>query len=95
MTGLAGEYYRGNGVAVTRVLFINPNCSVACSAGIDAAIAPFRFAGGPALDVATLADGPPAVYSWRDWHAAVGPLTPPTLTSSPVPPTRGLKRRAK
>jgi allantoin racemase len=74
MTGVAGEYYRGNGVAVTRVLFINPNCSVACSAGIDAAIAPFRFAGGPALDVATLADGPPAVYSWRDWHAAVGPL---------------------
>jgi allantoin racemase len=26
------------------------------------------------FDVATLQDGPPAVYTWRDWHAAVGPL---------------------
>jgi allantoin racemase len=57
-----------------RILVINPNCSVDCSAGIDAAIAPFRFAGGPALEVATLAEGPPAIYSWRDWHAVVEPM---------------------
>ena len=57
-----------------RILIVNPNCSEACSAGIDAAIAPFRFPGGPVLDVATLKDGPPAVYTWRDWHAAVEPL---------------------
>jgi allantoin racemase len=59
---------------MTRILILNPNCSEACSAGIDAAIAPFRFPGGPVFDVATLQDGPPAVYTWRDWHAAVGPL---------------------
>lgn len=59
---------------MARVLVINPNCSLACSAGIEAAIAPFRFPGGPALEVATLSEGPPAIYSWRDWHAAVEPL---------------------
>jgi Asp/Glu/hydantoin racemase len=59
---------------MTRVLIINPNCSGDCSAGIEAAVAPLRFAGGPILDVVTLAEGPPAVYSWRDWHAVVEPL---------------------
>jgi Asp/Glu/hydantoin racemase len=59
---------------MTRILVINPNCSVACSAGIDAALAPFRFPGGPTFEVATLAEGPPAIYDWRDWHAAVEPL---------------------
>jgi Asp/Glu/hydantoin racemase len=57
-----------------RILVINPNCSADCSVGIEAAITPFRFAGGPALEVATLADGPPAIYSWNDWHAVVEPL---------------------
>jgi allantoin racemase len=59
---------------MARILVINPNCSGDCSAGIDAAIAPFRFVGGPVVDVATLAEGPPAIYSWRDWHAVVEPL---------------------
>jgi Asp/Glu/hydantoin racemase len=59
---------------MARILVINPNCSAECSAGIDAAIAPFRFPGGPALEVATLAEGPPAIYSWRDWHAVVVPM---------------------
>ena len=57
-----------------RILFINPNASRGCTAGIDAAIAPMRFPGGPVLDVVGLPDGPPAILSWRDWHAAVGPL---------------------
>jgi Asp/Glu/hydantoin racemase len=57
-----------------RILVINPNCSLACSAGIDAALAPFRFPGGPVFEVATLAEGPPAIYDWRDWHSVVGPL---------------------
>ena len=56
------------------ILTINPNRSAACSAGIAAAIAPFSFPGGPSLPVATSEDGPRAVYSWRDWHAAVGPM---------------------
>ena len=57
-----------------RILVINPNSSAACSAGIDAAVAPFRHPGGPDIEVATIASGPPAIYSWRDWHASVEPV---------------------
>jgi Asp/Glu/hydantoin racemase len=59
---------------MSRILVVNPNSSAACSAGIDAAVAPFRFAGGPAIDVHTLAEGPPAIYSWADWFSVAGPL---------------------
>ncbi len=59
---------------MTTILVINPNCSADCSAGIEAAIAPFRLLAGPELEVATLAEGPPAIYSWQDWHAVVDPL---------------------
>ncbi|MCW3475140.1 aspartate/glutamate racemase family protein [Limobrevibacterium gyesilva] len=59
---------------MARILIVNPNCNGDCSAGISAAVAPFRLPGGPALDVATLAEGPPAIYSWRDWHGVVEPL---------------------
>ena len=59
---------------MARILILNPNHSTACSDGIDAAIAPFRHPGGPSLDVVTLAEGPPAIYSWRDWHAVVEPI---------------------
>lgn len=64
----------GHCAGMARILIVNPNCSVDCSAGISAAVAPFRFPGGPTIDVATLRDGPPAIYSWRDWHAVVDPL---------------------
>jgi len=57
-----------------RILVINPNSSQACGAGIDAAVAPLRTPGGPAIDVLSVPDGPPAVLSWRDWHAAVEPM---------------------
>jgi Asp/Glu/hydantoin racemase len=59
---------------MARILVINPNCSADCSAGIEAAITPIRFPGGPHLEVVTLQQGPPAIYSWRDWHAVVDPL---------------------
>jgi Asp/Glu/hydantoin racemase len=59
---------------MVRILIINPNSSEVCSAGISAVVAPFRFAGGPMLDVVTLNEGPPAIYSWRDWHAVVEPM---------------------
>ena len=56
-----------------RILFVNPNSSQACSDGIAAAVAPFaRY--GPRLEVVTLTEGPPAIYSWRDWHQVVEPL---------------------
>lgn len=57
-----------------RVLVINPNSSQGCGDGIDKALAPFRFPSGPELWVETLPDGPPAILSWQDWHASVGPL---------------------
>jgi allantoin racemase len=59
---------------MARILVINPNCSIDCSAGIEAAIAPLRFPGGPTLEVVTLAEGPAAIYSWRDWHNVVEPM---------------------
>jgi allantoin racemase len=59
---------------MARILLINPNCSEACSDGIARAVAPFRVAGGPTLDVVTLREGPQAIYSWRDWHAVVEPM---------------------
>jgi allantoin racemase len=59
---------------MARILVINPNSSVACSAGISAALAPFRLPGGPGFDLATLAEGPAAIYDWRDWHGVVEPL---------------------
>lgn len=59
---------------MSRILVINPNASTPCSVGIDAAVAPFRTQSGPRIDVVTTPDGPPAIYSWRDWHAAVEPV---------------------
>ena len=59
---------------MTRILVINPNRSVACGAGIDAAVAPCRVPGGPDIDVLSVPDGPPAILGWRDWHAAVEPM---------------------
>jgi allantoin racemase len=59
---------------MARILVVNPNSSAACSAGIAAALEPFHLAGGPRFEVATLAEGPPAIYDWRDWHGVVEPL---------------------
>jgi Asp/Glu/hydantoin racemase len=55
-------------------LAINPNSSAECGEGIAAALAPFRLPGGPALDVISLPEGPPAIYSWRDWFAVAEPI---------------------
>jgi Asp/Glu/hydantoin racemase len=59
---------------MARILVVNPNSSAACSDGISAALQPFRLPGGPAFEVVTLREGPPAIYDWRDWHAVVEPL---------------------
>jgi len=56
------------------ILVINPNSSSACSAGIEAAVAPFRAPGRPDIQVVTLAAGPPAIVTWRHWHAVIEPL---------------------
>ena len=59
---------------MARILVINPNSSQACSDGISAALEVLRFPSGPALDVVTLAEGPPAVVTWRDWYQVVDPM---------------------
>ena len=55
------------------VLVINPNSSEPCTDGVRASLAPFAGA-EPRFEVETLRDGPPAIATWRDWHAAAGPL---------------------
>src|SRR3954463_10588740 len=59
---------------MARILVINPNSSTDCSAGIAVALEPFRLPGGPEFAVATLAEGPPAIYDWRDWYSVTEPL---------------------
>ncbi len=59
---------------MARILFINPNANQACGEGISAAVERFRMPNGPAIDVISLADGPDAIVTWRNWHFAVEPL---------------------
>ena len=46
------------GNAAPRILLVNPNSSVACSAGIDTAVAGFRRPGGPAIETEAKAGDP-------------------------------------
>ncbi len=64
----------GAGDGGRRVLVINPNRSVPCGDGIAAAIAPVAAGSRLRFDVVSLPDGPEAVLSWADWHAAVAPV---------------------
>lgn len=57
-----------------RILFINPNSSLSCTAGIAAAVARFAAPGLPGIAVTRLADGPPAIVTWRDWYGVAEPL---------------------
>lgn len=57
-----------------RILVINPNSSLSCTDGIATAIAPFAAPGLPRLDVMRIADGPPAIVTWRDWYGIAEPL---------------------
>ena len=56
------------------VFVINPNSSASVTAGIDAAMAPLRIAGGPAIACVTLEEGPPGIQSQRDVDGVIGPL---------------------
>src|SRR5208282_2988608 len=59
---------------VARILVINPNSTEAVTRGIDEALEPLRFPGGPRLDCTTLAEGPPGVESQRDVEEVTLPL---------------------
>lgn len=58
----------------TTVFVINPNSTASVTAGIDAAMAPLRMAGGPDIRCLTLAEGPPGVQSQADVEGVVAPL---------------------
>ena len=57
-----------------RIVVIKPNSSVDVTAGIDAAMAPLRFADGPSIDCLTLAEGPPGIECQRHVDGVIGPL---------------------
>ncbi|MGI4778143.1 MAG: aspartate/glutamate racemase family protein [Janthinobacterium lividum] len=58
----------------TAIQVINPNSSRAVTAGIDAALAPLRMAGGPDIRCLTLAEGPPGIVTQFDVQQVAVPL---------------------
>lgn len=56
------------------IYVINPNSNTAVTAGIDAAVAPLRSAGGPAIECLTLAEGPAGIQSQRDIDGLIAPM---------------------
>ncbi|MGI4954835.1 MAG: aspartate/glutamate racemase family protein [Janthinobacterium lividum] len=59
---------------MARILVINPNSSAAVTAAIDQAVARLRVPGGPVIEVAGLAEGPPGIATQRDADSTVMPL---------------------
>jgi Asp/Glu/hydantoin racemase len=57
-----------------RILVINPNSTEEVTRGIDAAMAPLRLAGGPAIECVTLKEGPPGVETQAHVESVVQPL---------------------
>lgn len=56
------------------ILVVNPNSNEAITAGLDAALAPFRVPGGPAVECLTLAEGPFGIESQVDADGVILPL---------------------
>ncbi len=57
-----------------RIIVINPNSSLACTEGIDLALAGLRLAGGPEIECQTLAEGPPGIETQAHVDGVVEPL---------------------
>ena len=55
---------------MTGILVLNPNSSTSCTDAIRDSLAGL----GAGFTVETMPDGPPAIATWADWHAAAGPL---------------------
>ena len=58
-----------------RIVVINPNCTGAVTAAIDAALQPWRMAGGPAIECVTLAEGPPGIETQAHVEQVVQPIS--------------------
>jgi Asp/Glu/hydantoin racemase len=56
------------------IYVVNPNSTRAVTAGIDAAMAPLRIAGGPAIECLTLDAGPPGIQRQFDVESVTLPL---------------------
>lgn len=56
------------------ILVINPNSNPTVTAGLDAAVEPFRLSRGPDIECLTLPEGPFGIASQADSDAAVSPL---------------------
>src|ERR1700683_2343936 len=56
------------------IVVINPNSTEAVTAAIDAALAPLRLPGGPAIVCQSLYEGPPGIESQRDSDSVIEPL---------------------
>ncbi len=69
---------------MTRILVVNPNSSEAVTRGIDAALAPLRRPGGPAIDCRTLAEGPPGIETQHHVEQVVLPLSRLVAAEAPV-----------
>ena len=57
-----------------RIVVINPNCTQAVTDAIDAALQPWRMAGGPAIECVTLAEGPPGIETQVHVEQVVQPI---------------------
>src|SRR5204863_1334284 len=57
-----------------RIRVVNPNSNEAVTRGIDAALAPLRFADGPEIVCSTLAEGPLGIETQADVDSVVMPL---------------------
>jgi len=56
------------------ILVINPNSTESMTRGIDAACEPLRIAGGPAIESATLKEGPPGIETQQHVDGLIPPL---------------------
>jgi allantoin racemase len=56
------------------IVVINPNCTAAVTRAIDAALGPWRMAGGPVIECVTLAEGPPGIEAQADVEQVVAPI---------------------
>jgi Asp/Glu/hydantoin racemase len=57
-----------------RIVVINPNSTQSVTDAIDAALQPWRMAGGPAIECVTLAEGPPGIETQAHIEQVVPPI---------------------
>lgn len=59
---------------MSAILVVNPNSTESMTRGIDAACEPLRISGGPAIETATLKEGPPGIETQQHVDGLIAPL---------------------